>query len=127
MNKIMLSLVAAALATPAVAAPPHHAAPHSAASAEQARIPFPGMRIRNFHAEGRDVVYLEDQSRNWYRAEVVGTCTDLPFAQAIGIDTRGSSSFDRFSAIVVGNDRCQLTSLTRSEKPVRKKVKKRGA
>ena len=127
MQTILLPLLAAAIlatSAPAFAAP--HAQPGAAPQAEQARIPFPGLRIRNFRAEGREVVYLEDQSRNWYRAELFGPCTDLSFANAIGIDTRGSSSFDRFSAIIVGGERCQLSSLTRSaEPPKREKAKKR--
>src|SRR4028118_762868 len=93
---------AAALAAPALASPPRH---QSAAQGEEVRIPFPGFRIRNFRADGRHAVYVEDQARNWYRAELAGPCTDLTFAQAIGIDTRGSASLDRFSAIIVGRAR----------------------
>jgi hypothetical protein len=124
-NTILPFLAAAVLTTsaPAFAAPPERQG--AAPRAEQARIPFPGLRIRNFRAESREVVYLEDQSRNWYRAELFGPCTDLRFANAIGIDTRGSSSFDRFSAIIVGGERCQLRSLTRSAEPAKAK-KRRG-
>jgi hypothetical protein len=125
MRNLLIPILAAALAAPAFAAPPQASAP-GGAKAEEVRIPFPGFRIRNFRAETRDVVYIEDHRRNWYRAELIGPCIDLPFAHAIGIDTRGSSSFDRFSAILVGRDRCQLQSLTRSEKP-QKKAKKRQA
>jgi hypothetical protein len=124
MLKILLPFVAAAfVGAPAVAAPPAETTA-AAAKAEEVRIPFAGFRIRNFRAESRDVVYLEDRSRRWYRAEVIGPCHELPWAQAIGIDTRGSSSFDRFSAIVVRGERCPLISLTRSEEPKRKKAKK---
>jgi hypothetical protein len=124
MHKILLPLLAATIAAPAVAAqaePAHH---HSDAQAEQARIPFAGLRIRNFRADGQDVVYIEDQRRNWYRAELFGPCSGLPFANAIGIDTRGTSSFDRFSAIVVRGERCQLKSLTRSAEPPKRKAEK---
>jgi hypothetical protein len=124
MKNIVIAMLAAAVAAPAVAAPVQQG---PAAYRQEVQIPFPGFRIRNFRAETRDVVYLEDQRRLWYRAELIGPCRDLPFAQAIGIDTRGSSSFDRFSAIIVGNDRCQLTSLTRSDKPVKRKKAKRAA
>ncbi|HEY0148319.1 MAG TPA: DUF6491 family protein [Allosphingosinicella sp.] len=128
MQKILLPLLAACLAAPAIAAPADSHGLKPVVEAEQARIPFPGFRIRNFRAEGRDTVYLQDQSRNWYRADVIGPCLDLPFAQAIGIDTRGSSSFDRFSAIIVGGERCPLYSLTRSAEPQKKrKAKKNGA
>jgi hypothetical protein len=123
MKILLVPSLAAALAVPAFAAPPR---PNDAPRAEEVRIPFPGLRIRNFRAESRDVVYLEDHRRNWYRAEVIGPCTELPFAHAIGIDTRGSSSFDKFSAIVVRGERCPLLSLTRSEKPHGKPKKRRG-
>jgi hypothetical protein len=123
MKHILIPIIAAALAAPGLAAPPQHA---DAVRAEEVRIPFPGLRIRNFRADSRDVVYLEDQRRNWYRAEVIGPCLDLPFAQAIGIDTRGSSSFDRFSAIVVRGERCPLLSLTRAEKPEKRARKPRA-
>jgi hypothetical protein len=123
MRKILVPLLAASLAAPALAAP---AQPQSATAAQEVRIPFPSFRIRNFHADGRNVVYLEDRSRKWYRAELIGPCDGLPFARAIGIDARGGASFDKFSAIIVDGDRCQLTSLTRSEKPQKGKSKKRA-
>jgi hypothetical protein len=123
MKNLLIPILAAALAAPAVAAPPQKT---GGMRGEEVRIPFPGFRIRNFRADERDVVYLEDRNRNWYRAEVIGPCQDLPFAQAIGIDTRGSSSFDKFSAIVVGGDRCPLLSLTRAEKPQKRAKKPRA-
>jgi hypothetical protein len=123
MMKILAPILFAALAAPAVAAPAAH---QNGAQAEEVSIPLPNFRIRNFRADSRNVVYIEDRRRNWYRAEVIGPCTDLPFAHAIGIDTRGSSSFDRFSAIIVRGDRCQLNSLTRSEKPGKKAKKQRA-
>jgi hypothetical protein len=126
MKTFLLSILAAAVAAPALAAAPQPSRHTTAAYGEEVRIPFPGFRIRNFRAESPDVLYIEDYGRNWYRAEVIGPCRDLPFAHAIAIDTRGSSSFDRFSAIVVGGERCPLTSLTRSDKP-QKKAKKRKA
>jgi hypothetical protein len=124
MKHIFLPMLAAALASPALAAPSGPSQHPSAIRGEEVSIPLPSFRLRNFRTDDPDVVFLEDRARNWYRAEVIGPCTDLPFAHAIGIDTRGSSSFDRFSAIVVGGDRCPLLSLTRSEKP-QKKAKKR--
>jgi hypothetical protein len=123
MKNVLIPILPAALAAPALAAPAQQI---EGMRGEEVRIPLPRFRLRNFRADERDVVYLEDRNRNWYRAEVIGPCLELPFAQAIGIDTRGSSSFDRFSAIVVGGERCPLLSLTRSEKP-QKRLKKRRA
>jgi hypothetical protein len=120
MKSLLLPVLSLALAAPAAAqAEPAGRGP---AKAEEVRIPLAAFRLRSFRADSRDVVFIEDRRRNWYRAEVIGPCRELPFAHAIGIDTRGSSSFDKFSAIVVGGERCPLHSLTRSEKP-RKKAK----
>jgi hypothetical protein len=122
MKHIVTAMLAASLAAPALAAPPAE----ERARGEEVGIPFPGFRLRDFRPESRDVLYIEDRRRNWYRAELIGPCLELPFARAIGIDTRGSSRFDRFSAIVVEGERCQLTSLTRSDGPPKKAKKRRG-
>jgi hypothetical protein len=109
------------------AAVPAMASPARAPAGEEARIPFVNFGgIRNFEANEDDVVYLEDRRRNWYRAEVIGPCLGLRWAHRIGVDTHGSSSFDRFSALIVDGDRCQLTSLVRSEKPPKRGKKKSG-
>jgi len=125
-NMILAIAAASVLAAPSLAAP----APQTAAavSREEVRIPFVNFRgIRSFHAAERDVVYLQDRSRNWYRAELIGGCIGLPWANRIGVDTRGGSSFDRFSALIVEGERCQLSSLTRSEKPEKRTKKKKRA
>lgn len=123
MKKLLIPILAAVLAAPALAAP---APPAEGTRGEEVRIPFPRFRLRDFKAEPPEIVYLQDRGRNWYRAEIIGPCLDLPWAQAIGIDTRGWSSFDRFSSIVVRGERCQLTSLTRSAGPPRKAGKRRS-
>jgi hypothetical protein len=123
MRKILLIAAACAAPAPADPGPPVPAV----ADIEQARIPFPGFRIRSFYAPTDRTVYIQDQSREWYRAEILGLCRGLSFAHVLGLDTRGSSSFDRFSAILVEGDRCQLGSLTRSTAPERRKHKKRSA
>jgi hypothetical protein len=127
-NPIPFALAAALLAAPLAAAPPHEEAsggevrPEEAPRAEEARIPFANFRggVRSFHADEVDVVYLQDRRRNWYRAELIGSCFGLPYARAVGVDTRGSSVFDRFSSLIVEGERCQLQSLTRSGRPERR-------
>ncbi|MBL0924930.1 MAG: hypothetical protein IBJ12_10760 [Sphingomonadaceae bacterium] len=96
----------------------------------EARIVFPNHgTIRNFEADGNDGLWLEDHQRRWYYAELLGPCHDLNFANAIGFDTGGSSQFDKFSAVIVRGQKCQLTSLVTSEKPLPRKerLKKRKA
>jgi hypothetical protein len=119
MTKLILALAAGAfLAAPGIARPDPSPPPTGA----EVSIPFANMRggIRGFHTEDDDTVYVQDRQRNWYRAEIAGACIALPWAMRIAIDTRGSSYFDRSSALLVEGDRCQLISLTRSERPTRR-------
>lgn len=118
-------MLTAVLASLAFLAPAATVATPSAAPAVEARVPFPQYRLRNFQAgrgpESRDVVYLETTNRRWYRAELLGNCLNLPFANAIGIDTRGSRTLDRFSAVIVEGDRCPIQSLVEVPGPPKKR------
>ena len=111
MKALPILAAAAALAAPALASGP----PPKAA---EASIPFPHHRgIRSFEAENDEIVYLQASNRRWYRAELTSHCWGLSFANAIGFDTRGSSSFDRYSSIIVEGQRCQLASLVQVDEP----------
>ncbi len=113
MNTILLTVAASLMSASAGAAP--------AQIGEEARIPFVNFSsIRTFKAVGRDTVYFEDLRRQWYRATLFGPCLGLPFAQHIGVDNRGTHSLDRFSAIIVEGQRCQIQSLVKSGPPPRK-------
>ena len=101
-------------------------APSTAADApnkaREASIPFVGFgTIRNFRALDRDTLYVQDQRRNWYRAELIGPCSELPWAEAIGFETRGTNRLDRFSSVIVRGQRCQLISFTESAGPPKKR------
>jgi hypothetical protein len=124
MKNLTLALALAAAA--AVAPDAARADPEPAGKARQeARIPFPAFgTVRHFEPVGNKLVYLQDRRRRWYRAELAGRCLELPHAHYIGIDTGGGPFVDRFSALVVEGQRCQLRSLTRSEAPPRRRGKK---
>jgi Family of unknown function (DUF6491) len=97
--------------------------------AEQASIPFVDHHsIRDWQADGKDGLWVQDLRRNWYYAKLLGPCIGLDFALSIGFDTGPSNQFDKFSAIVVPREgRCQVTSFTRSDPPppsVKKKKRK---
>jgi hypothetical protein len=123
MKTLVIALAGvAALAGPAAAAPP------PSDRAAEVRIPFPGRGgIRSFHAEGDEILYIQDRRKRWYRAELYGPCLGLGHALAIGYDTRGTGSFDRFSHIIVGRERCAIQSLTASDGPPRKQRKGKRA
>ncbi len=113
MNSLILALAAAAAApgAPADSEPPPRAR-------QEARIPFVAFgTIRHFEPVGKNLVFLQDRRRRWYRAELAGRCLELPHAHYIGVDTGGGPFVDRFSALIVEGQRCQLRSLTRSEAP----------
>ena len=127
MKTILLALTAASLAAPAAAVAPGPSAPPPAAG-EEVSIPFAHFHgIQDFEPDGEDGVYLQDRSRNWYYARLMGSCRELPWALGMGIDTHGSPSFDRFSQLIVGQDRCPIQSLTRSGPPPGRHHKKKGS
>jgi hypothetical protein len=113
MTKFLLAL--ALLAAPATAAPP-------SAAGSDARIPFPNRGgIVRMQADGEEILYVQGRHQDWYRALLYGPCLGLARSLRIGFDTRGSNDFDRFSTIVVGDERCQIRSLTPSGPPPSKR------
>jgi hypothetical protein len=94
---------------------------------KETSIPFIAFRnLYNFEADSDRGVYLQDQSRRWYYARVIGPCTALPFAVKIGVDTRfNGDRLDRTGTLLVDRDRCPIDSLTASEGPP-KKTKRKG-
>jgi len=122
MKKLLLILAGAAaiLAAPAFAADPAPLHP-----GQEAAIPFVGSgSIFNWQVVDRDTLYVQDVHRRWYRAELMSPCIDLPFAQVIGFDARGTDRFDRFSSVVVRGQHCAVTSLTESGPPPPRKTER---
>ena len=98
-----------------------HARPkaHRAIGVET-RIPFADTTgIRNYRADGPHSLWIEDVHGDWFRAEILGPCNGLPFANAVGFVTRGGGTLDKFGQIRVGRDTCQITSLITSDPPPR--------
>ena len=97
---------------------------------KETSIPFIGtIGLYNFEPDGDRGVWLQDQQRRWYYATVLGPCTDLPFANRIGVDTRfNGTQLDRTGTLLVDRQRCPLTSLVASNgpPPKAKKAKKKG-
>lgn len=119
MKKLLTSLAAVgALATAAHAAPAEHRK-----LGVEASIPFASsVGVRNFRAVDNDTLYIQDNRRRWYRADLMGYCPDLRFAHSIGIVTRGTSTLDRFGQILVRGHSCQITSLVTAAAPDQKRL-----
>ncbi len=111
MTRSMIALaVLASLAMPAAAAD------------ARVTIPFPDKGgIDSWHADSDSVLYLKSRGGDWYRAELLGACTGLSFAAAIGYEAEPNGTFDSTSAILVDNQRCPLTKLEKSAGPPPKK------
>ncbi|HYJ31574.1 MAG TPA: DUF6491 family protein [Allosphingosinicella sp.] len=118
MNGLALALGAAAAL---VGAAPAAAEKPAVDAAEEARVPFLHIgRMRTFRAIDDETVYVQAQRRQWYRVLTMGPCPNLPWARFIGVDTRGSAMFDRFSTLIVDGERCAVSSVVRSGEPPRR-------
>ena len=94
------------------------------AAAAEASIPFVNHRsIRNWRADGRNAVFIQDVSGQWYRATLMAGCSDLPFAETVGFDAGATGRLDKFSSVIVRGQRCPFTSLVASAAPPSRKDK----
>lgn len=86
--------------------------------APEASIPFVNHRVvDDFRADGNQAVYLRVGISNWYRARLMSPCLGLPYAERIAIETRGPDTLDRYATLLVGDQRCPLESLVKSDPP----------
>ena len=114
---IVTSLLAIALGGAAVHAGDQEAKELKGA---EASIPFANMRssIRDWEADGREGLWVQDAHRQWYYAKLIGPCLGLDFALRVGFDIRGTDTLDRFATVVVPeHGRCAIQSFTKSEAP----------
>jgi hypothetical protein len=93
-------------------------AEHGGSVQSEARIPFVNHGgIRDWRVGDRDTIYIQDRARRWYRAELMGMPISLRSAWAIGFETRGTDTFDRFSNVYVEGRRYPVASLVRIDGP----------
>ena len=124
MNKLVLALAAPVALLAAV--PSSAADRPRAASGEEARVPFLHLgTMRSFRATDENTLYVEAAPRRWYRVTTMGPCRNLPWAEVIGVDTHGGSTFDRFSTLLVDRERCDIASVVRSEEPPHREHRRR--
>ena len=125
MRTLILVLISAAT-MPAVAMAKQSSAPQWPEYGVEASIPFANDGgIRDFETNGDRGIWIEDRQRRWYYASFIGPCPRLDHAMSVGFDTRGSSNFDKFGAIVTRDDHCPISSLVTAEKPLPRKERLR--
>jgi hypothetical protein len=131
---IAIASLAARAADVAVSAPPQPPPASAAAgaaaghpdAASEARIPFANSGgIYNWRAMNDKTLLIQGQDRKWYKATLLSSCVDLPFAERLGFESNPDGSFDKFSAIQVGNQRCQVVSFVETAAPGKKSKAKK--
>lgn len=96
----------------------------AAAPAPEASIPFANHDgIYTWQVENDRSILIQGQNRKWYRATLMSSCFDLPFAEQVAFETNPSGSFDKFSAVRVRSQRCPVTSLVETTAPAKKAKK----
>ncbi|WP_176591436.1 DUF6491 family protein [Sphingobium sp. EM0848] len=101
-----------------LAAPLLAAGAMASAASPEASIPFVNHGgVWNWQADGSHGLYVQDQHRRWYYAKLMGNCFDLPFANAVGFETRGIDTLDKFGTVIVRGQRCPIMSFTLSYGP----------
>lgn len=123
LSSLVLPLAALAFAAPAAFA---ETAPAAAEAQQDVRIPFANNGgIRDWRSHDKDVLYVQDRQRKWYKATLMSPAFDLSFAEAIAFDTGPTDTFDRFSTVIVRGQRYAVQSLVPIEgkPPTRKEAR----
>lgn len=124
MNRISHLAALAALALGAATATAGDAPAAAAAAplkAPEASIPFTNVHgsIRDWQADKRDGIWVQDVHKQWYYGRFMGPCIGLDFAMSVGFDTRHGNTLDKFAYVIVPgeHDRCALASFVKSDPP----------
>ena len=73
--------------------------------------------IFNWEVVNEDTIYVQDNSRQWYRGEFMSPCIGLQFQDRIRFDYEPNGDFSKFSSIRHEGRSCHLRSLTRIDGP----------
>lgn len=88
---------------------------------EEVAIQFANQRsaVTSWQADGRDGIWVEGGKGEWYYARFFSPCIGIETAVQIGFDTGTSDQLDRYSYVIVPNqrERCAIASFTRSDPP----------
>jgi hypothetical protein len=122
LSPIAITLAAAAMLPAAAQA--KDAKPAAAKSAEPYIAFVNHGGLRDWRSDDRDTVYFQDNQRHWYKAKLFAPASDLPFAQAIGIDSSPTDRLDKWSSVIIRGHRYALRSFERISGEPPKKAKK---
>lgn len=94
--------------------------------APEVAIPFVNMNqsIRGWQADGQTALWVQDAHNQWYYVKLLGPCNGLEFTARLGFEPKTMNSLDKFGYVVMpDSQRCQITSLTKSDAPPKEKAK----
>lgn len=83
----------------------------TANAAERDSISFARYNIRDWRAETPYSMLIETNSGDHYRATFVNRCNDLRFRETIGFEMTPGDTFDKFSAVHAGGQKCIVKSV----------------
>ncbi len=69
--------------------------------------------IRDWKAEGPRSMIITTTSGDKYRATFMNNCHSLPFSETVGFVTSPNGSLDKFGAVLVRDQKCDIRSLER--------------
>lgn len=78
--------------------------------------------VYNWEADSTKGLWVQDRSRNWYYATLLGPCSGLNFAQTLGFVTEPDGSLNQHSAVTFMDgskmaQRCTFRTFERSAPP----------
>ena len=73
--------------------------------------------VRDWQASGEDKIFIQDSAGKWYLVTLASASADLPYATAIGFETKGVDRLDKTGSIVVAGTRYPLASLAEGGPP----------
>jgi hypothetical protein len=88
--------------------------------APEASISFVNMSqsIHGWQADGQTALWIQDAHDQWYYAKLLGPCNGLEFTAKLGFEPKTMNSLDKFGYVIMpDSQRCQITSLTKSDAP----------
>lgn len=126
-SKHLISAVVVAMSLAAAAVPSNAAEKAVPPKPLEASIPLASFGgVQDWRADGTRGLFIRGIGMDqWYYATLMSPCTQLPFADAIGIARDARDVIDRYSSIIVRGQSCAFASLAMSEPPPSKTTKKK--
>lgn len=120
-NSMLLMAATAGLGLQACTTPQSVTSDGMGLEREQASIAFANQRsaVTSWQADGREGLWVESGRGEWYYAKFFAPCIGVDHAVQVGFDTGTSERLDRFSHVIVPNERerCAIMSFTKSDPP----------